>query len=59
MKESYDAMLNEKKEYDTQLELLNETIKEYETLNANKVELLVHKCMNRFYQRWADSKSIL
>ncbi|CAI8035516.1 hypothetical protein GBAR_LOCUS19920 [Geodia barretti] len=40
LKESYDAMLNEKKEYDTQLELLNETIKEYETLNANKeVEL--------------------
>jgi hypothetical protein len=40
LKESYDAMLNEKKEYSSQLELLNETIKEYEALIANKeVEL--------------------
>jgi chaperonin cofactor prefoldin len=51
LKESYDAMLNEKKEYSSQLELLNETIKEYEALIANKVfELLVHKCMDRFYE---------
>ena len=38
LKDSYDVILNEKKEYNSQLELLNETVKDYEALLANKVE---------------------
>lgn len=39
LRKFYDDILSEKKEYEAQLELLQGTIKEYDTLIANKVRV--------------------